>query len=117
MDNRVRKWVVEAGLCKEVDVREGKVVKREIKVARSQHGIRKRVAEELALAGGSTYEIMARLCHSDPKTAAVYTADVDRASPTKSGLARLKNAASQARGVPRSEKRGIPEGTGSSIIR
>ena len=117
LDNRVRKWVVEAGLCKVVEVREGNTVKREMKATRSQHGIRKRVAEELALAGGTTYEIMARLSHSDPKTAAVYTADVDRASLTKSGFARLENAASQTRGVPRSEKRGTPEGTGSSITR
>lgn len=56
----MRKWIVEAGL-----------VGADGKVNRSQHGIRKRRAEEIAEAGGSVYEVMAHLSHSDPNTPAI----------------------------------------------
>lgn len=67
LDNRVRKWIVEAGLVDENG-----------KANRSQHGIRKRRAEIIAEEGGSVYEVMAHLSHSDTKTAAIYTKKIER---------------------------------------
>ncbi|MBE1297149.1 MAG: site-specific integrase [Rhodobacteraceae bacterium] len=49
LGNRVRKWIVEAGLCTIETDASGKTVK---KATRSQHGIRKARAEEIAEQGG-----------------------------------------------------------------
>lgn len=67
LDNRVRKWVCAAGLVHEVENERGE---REWKANRSQHGIRKATAHELAHAGATDYEIGTRLSHSDFKSSA-----------------------------------------------
>lgn len=66
------------------------------------------MAKEIAHAGGSVYEIMARLSHSDVKASLPYTAELDREVLAKSGFARVLTAASIGRGVPRSEMGGTP---------
>ena len=104
LDNRVRKWVVAAGLTKKVITESGE---EEDKAARSQHGIRKRTAHELAEAGASVYEIAARLSHSDFKSSAPYTLNVDRARLTESGFDRVEGAR-KSQGVPRPQNRGTP---------
>lgn len=108
LDNRIRDWVIEAGLYKIVDVEnpETKVISKEKKAARSQHGIRKMVALEIAHAGGSVYEIMAHLSHSDTKSAAPYTVDFERAKLNKVSAARVAAAREKSRSVPRPEDRG-----------
>ncbi|MBP1804664.1 hypothetical protein [Rubellimicrobium aerolatum] len=90
LGNKIRDWVIQAGLVKTVEVKSEGNVWAVKKAARSQHGIRKRVAEQIAEAGGTEYEIMARLSHSDPKTAAIYTAKVNRKKLTKSGFERVE---------------------------
>ena len=87
LDNRVRKWIIEAGLFTKEKTAEGGEVK---KATRSQHGIRKARAEEIAEQGGSVYEVMALLSHSDPKTAAVYTKKFERAGLSKRAAERRK---------------------------
>jgi integrase len=67
LDNRVRKWIIEAGLTNS----EGKAI-------RSQHGIRKGVAQLLANRGATEYEIMAVLSHADPRTTRIYTEKAER---------------------------------------
>ncbi len=94
LDNKIRKWIIEAGLT-DADG----------KARLSQHGIRKYVAEELALAGNTVYEIMSRLSHSDPKTAAIYTAKVERALLAASGFERAEQARKR-QGVPHPQKSG-----------
>lgn len=96
LDNRVRKWIVEAGLVSE-----------DGKANRSQHGVRKRRAEEIAEVGGSVYEVMAHLSHSDPKTSAIYTQRVERARLAEQAIRRMEQS-SKTRGVPRSQNRGTP---------
>lgn len=76
LDNRIRKWIIEAGLYTMEINEKGKEVK---KATRSQHGIRKACAEEIAEQGGSVYEVMAVLSHGDEKTAAIYTKKFERA--------------------------------------
>lgn len=90
LGNKIRDWVIQAGLKKTVRVESKGQVRMVTKATRSQHGIRKRVAEQIAEAGGNEYEIMARLSHSDPKTAAIYTAKVNRAKLAKSGFERVE---------------------------
>ena len=106
LDNAVRKWIIAAGLCEPVINDEGKPVlekngKPKMRATRSQHGIRKRRAEQIAEASGSVFEVMAHLSHSDPKTAAIYTKRVDRAR-----LAERAALRAEARSVPRPENRG-----------
>ena len=91
LDNRVRDWVTKAGL-----------VGPDGKANRSQHGIRKRTAEEIAMATGSVYAVMATLSHSDPKTAATYTAKIDREEAAAKGV----ESARARRSVPRPLERG-----------
>ena len=76
-----------------------------MRATRSQHGIRKRRAEQIAEALGPVYEVMAYLSHSDPKTAAIYTKRVDRAKLAERAFVRAE-AAAEARSVPRHENRG-----------
>ncbi len=97
-----------AGLTKKVITPSGE---EEDKAARSQHGIRKRTAHELAKAGASVYEIAARLSHSDFKSSAPYTLNVDRARLTESGFDRVEGAR-QNQGVPRPRNRGTPSAKG-----
>lgn len=110
LDNAVRKWIIAAGLCEPVINDEAKPVlekngKPKMRATRSQHGIRKRRAEQIAEASGSVYEVMAHLSHSDPKTAAIYTKRVDRARLAERAALRAE-AAAEARSVPRPENRG-----------
>lgn len=107
LDNSVRTWIVAAGLTKTIETKAGET---EIKAARSQHGVRKRVAHELAENGATVYEIAARLSHSDFKSAAPYVAGVNRARLAESGFDRVE----RARGipcVPRPAEHGTPRGT------
>lgn len=67
LDNRVRKWIVQAG-----------ITDKDGKANRSQHGIRKGVAELLARMGATEYEIMTTLGHSDPRTSRIYTEKTER---------------------------------------
>lgn len=100
LDNKVRDWIVAAKLTGA----DGKAV-------RSQHGIRKATAHELAKAGASVFEVAARLSHSDVKSSAPYVADVERAGLVLSGFERVEKAR-KAAGVPQPQKRGtLPEGT------
>ena len=89
LDNRVRKWIVEAGLCTVEKDEKGQEVAR---ATRSQHGIRKARAEEIVEQGGSVYEVMALLSHSDEKTAAIYTKKFERWQLAKQAAARQKKA-------------------------
>ncbi len=121
LDNSVRKWIVAAGLCEPVlDEEDNPVLdkkgKPKMRATRSQHGIRKRRAEQIAEASGSVYEVMAHLSHSDPKTAAIYTKRVDRARLAERAALRAESA-SAARGVPRPENRGTLDDVMSSKIR
>lgn len=75
----MRKWIVEAGL-----------IGADGKANRSQHGIRKRRAEEIAEAGVTVYEVMAHLSHSDPKTSAIYTQRVERAWLAERAVRRME---------------------------
>lgn len=100
LDNKVREWIVAAELANE-----------DGKATRSQHGIRKAAAHELAKAGASVFEVAARLSHSDVKSSAPYVKDVERAGLVLSGFERVENAR-KAAGVPQPQKRGtLPEGT------
>ena len=83
LDNRIREWIIQAGI---VDARG--------KANRSQHGIRKGVAELLAKHGATEYEIMTTLGHSDPRTTRQYTKNTER---TKMGLSASRKRA--AKGV------------------
>jgi len=111
LDNSLRDWIVAAGLVKTVINEKGEP---EEKAARSQHGLRKRTAHELAEAGASVYEIAARLSHSDFKSSAPYVVDVDRARLAESGFD-LVERARRGQGVPRNENRGTPSEEGVVI--
>ncbi|KIN75675.1 site-specific recombinase XerD [Sulfitobacter mediterraneus] len=102
LDNRVRKWIIQAGLYDLIENELGEVSK---KANRSQHGIRKAKAQEIAEQGGTVYEVMACLSHSDPKTAAIYTKLVDRERLAKKAAERVEAGRGNER-VPRSEDRG-----------
>lgn len=107
LDNAVRKGIIAAGLCEPVLDDESNLVrekngKPKMRATRSQRGIRKRRAAQIAEASGSAYEVMSYLSHSDPKTAAIYTNRMNRAE-----LAFLRaEAAAEARSVPGPENRG-----------
>ena len=121
LDNAVRKWIIAAGLSEPVLDEDGNQVldedgKPKLRATRSQHGIRKRRAEQIAEASGSVYEVMAHLSHSDPKTAAIYTKRVDRARLAERAALRAE-AAAEARSVPRPENRGTLDDVTSSKIK
>jgi integrase len=113
LDNRVRKWIIQAGLYDMVENAQGEVVK---KANRSQHGIRKAKAEEIAEQGGSIFEVMAYLSHSDPKTSAIYTKHVDRERLTQQASDRIE-ASQKTQGVPRTKNRGTPERLSTSVTK
>ncbi|WP_306131673.1 tyrosine-type recombinase/integrase [Roseivivax marinus] len=94
LGNRIAKWVVQAGLCLEVEVTDKKTgeTRKEMRATRSQHGVRKATANELAESGASVYEIAARLSHTDFKSSAPYTRDVDRARLAEAGFDRAEQA-------------------------
>ena len=96
LDNRIRKWVVAAGL-----------VGSNGKANRSQHGIRKRRAEQITEASGSVFEVMAHLAISEPRTAAIYTAKVERARLAEAAADRAERAV-VGQCVPRPDHRGTP---------
>jgi len=112
LDNKIRKWVIEAGLYRIETDADGKEIK---KATRSQHGIRKARAEEIAEQGGSVYEVMAYLSHSDPKTSAIYTKRVERARLAEQAADRV-DAAKKGQGVPRPENRGTPKGVSPNVV-
>ncbi|QBR35654.1 site-specific integrase [Leisingera sp. NJS201] len=89
LGNRVRKWIIQAGLCTIEANSAGEKVK---KATRPQHGVRKARAEEIAEQGGSVYEVMALLSHSDVRTAEIYTKKVDRARLAKQAAGRRSRA-------------------------
>jgi len=72
------------------------------KATRSQHGIRKGVADSLAANGATEYELMAMFGWSESKTAAVYTEKYDRRGSATSA-AKLRSDAGTG---PRPENRG-----------
>jgi hypothetical protein len=75
LDNRVRKWLIEAGLCYEAKNSNNETT---LRASRSQHGIRKGLAHFLARSGATQYELMSIMSHSEAKTSEVYTKDVER---------------------------------------
>lgn len=112
LDNRVRKWIISAGLCVDAKddagkpIYEGtgarKVVKK--KATRSQHGIRKGVAELMAESGASEFEIMSQFGWTETKTAAIYTKKFQRRGSAASASKRMAAAAASAasgKGGPR----------------
>ena len=122
LSNKIAKWVVQAGLTRDVEVENTKNGEKtiETRAARSQHGIRKATAHELAQSGASVYEIAARLSHSDFKSSAPYVQDVDRARLAESGFDRAEKArakAHSAQGVPPQETRGTPDVSSVSKIK
>jgi len=104
LDNRVRKWVKRAGLSIVAANADGSKV---TKATRSQHGLRKARAEEIAEHGGSEYEVMAALSHSEPKTSATYTKNVQRNALTEQAIKRIHDAQNNE-SVPPPKKRGTP---------
>lgn len=104
LDNRVRKGIIAAGLCVEVKDQNGNA---EMKPTRSQHGLRKATAHEMAKSGATVYEIAARLSHADFKSSKPYVDGVDRDALGESGFARVQ--AARGAGVPRPESRGTPD--------
>ena len=117
LGNRIAKWVMEAGLTRDVEVENRDTGEREIekRAALSQHGIRKATAHELAQSGANVYEIAARLSHSDFKSSAPYVQDVDRERLVESGFDRAEKAR-QLQSVPRQENRGTPDRSGANKI-
>ena len=102
LDNRIRKWISSAGLS-EVSVNaDGSKV---TKATRSQHGLREARAEEIAEHGGSEYEVMAALSHSEPKTSATYTKNVRRNALAEQAIKRIHDAQNNE-SVPPPKKRG-----------
>lgn len=94
LGNKIRDWVAQAGL-----------VDAEKKATRSQHGIRKRGAEEIAEATGSVFAVMAILSHSDIKTAQVYVDKVERARLAEKAAQEVAAARNRI-SVPRDTIRG-----------
>lgn len=119
LGNRIAKWVVQAGLTRDVEVENKKKpgeTTLEKRASRSQHGVRKATAHELAQSGANVYEIAARLSHSDFKSSAPYVQDVDRERLAESGFDRAERAR-QTQSVPRHQSRGTPDGSGPNKIR
>jgi len=111
LDNRVRKWIISAGLCEAVVDEKGKPVldkkgKPKFRATRSQHGIRKGVAELMAESGASEFEIMSQFGWTEAKTAAIYTKKFQRRGSAASASKRMAEAAAAAKGGPRPENRG-----------
>lgn len=102
LDNRVRKWIVAAGL-----------VGADGKANRSQHGIRKGVAELMAANGATEYELMSAFGWIETKTASVYTKNFQRRGAAASASRRL----SGAQDGPRPENRGPSSDLRDSKIR
>ena len=109
LDNRVRKWIIEAGLCVDATDDDGNLIytdKEKTKVkklaTRSQHGIRKGVAEYMAGSGATEYELMSSFGWTDARTARIYTEKFKRIGAAAAASARLANAQSG----PRATKRG-----------
>lgn len=71
--NRVQKWTAAAGLDR-----------------RTQHGIRKGAARMIAEAGGSQYELMAAMSHTEAATSEVYTRSVERRKMSAEAVGRLR---------------------------
>jgi integrase len=99
LDNRVRKWTIEAGLC------EWDSDNQKDRATRSQHGIRKARAEEIAEQGGSVFEVMALLSHTDSKTAGVYFKRFERERLVAKAVGRI-SVVGQATSVPPDRSRG-----------
>lgn len=99
LDNRVRKWIIEAGLC------ERDSDDKRLRATRSQHGIRKARAEEVAEQGGSVFEVMALLSHSDSKTAGVYFKRFERDGLAATAIGRI-SVLSETQSVPSSKSFG-----------
>jgi integrase len=104
LDNKVRKWVIGAGLFTVSADADGREI---IKPTRSQHGLRKARAIEVAQYGGTQYEVMSVMSHSEPKTTARYTEDVQRAHLAEVAIRRVHKA-QNTKSVPPPEKRGTP---------
>nr|WP_139784615.1 tyrosine-type recombinase/integrase [Roseovarius sp. A-2] len=102
LDNRVRKWIVAAGL-----------VGKDGKANRSQHGIRKGVAEIMAENGATEYELMSAFGWTEAKTASVYTKKFQRRGAAAAASRRLAGA----QGGPRLENRGPVSGLSVSKTR
>lgn len=98
LDNRVRKWIIAAGLYKLVKNEEGEEEK---KATRSQHGIRKGVAALMAESGATEFEIMASFGWTETKTAAVYTKKFQRRGSAATASKRMAEAVAAAKGGPR----------------
>ena len=95
LDNRVRKWIIAAGL-----------VDQQGRATHSQHGIRKFRAELIAEHTGSLFAVMSMLSHSEPKTAAIYTDRVERRRIVEKAF----EDSPEVSNVPRSEFRGTLTG-------
>lgn len=113
LDNRVRKWIIAAGLSKTVRNEAGEI---EVKATRSQHGIRKGVAELMAERGATEYELMAAFGWTDTKTPSIYTKKFERRGAATSGMKRLPRLTSGPRpencgphSSPNANKIGISE--------
>lgn len=104
LDNKVRKWIISAGLCKVSADADGH---KTFKATRSQHGLREARAEEIAEHGGTEYEVMAAVSHSEPKTTARYTEKVRRTHLAEVAINRIHEAP-KAKSAPPPEKRGTP---------
>ncbi len=89
MGNKVRDWIIEAGLC--VEVAGSNPKQKEKRATRSQHGIRKAVAEAMASNDATVIEIMALLGHSEMKTTQVYVEHVNRRKLAASGRVKMSN--------------------------
>ncbi len=113
LGNRIAKWCVQAGLSKEVEVVDKKtgITGKEMRSTRSQHGVRKATAHELAESGANVYEIAARLSHSDFKSSAPYVRDIDRKRLAEASFDRVEEA-KRVQGVPRPPERGTHGGHG-----
>lgn len=103
LDNRVRKWIIDAGLFGLIEDTNGVANK---KATRSQHGIRKGVAELMAESGATEFEIMASFGWTEAKTAAVYTKKFDRRSSAISASKRMSEKALSSVVGPRFVGRG-----------
>ena len=118
LDNRVRKWIIQAGLCAPVLDAKGKPEldsdgKPKIRATHSQHGVRKGVAELMAERGASEYEIMSSFGWTETKTAAIYTNNFKRRGLAASAAKRM----SAPGDGPRPESRGPHLDQNTSKIR